>query len=71
MADFASDCVWDHEGLGYTLEELPISETLRADIRAWAAWYDNECDVGMPNPRPFPRAEFGAKGLALGLRLKI
>lgn len=70
MADYCSDGVWDSEGCGCTVDDFPLSDGLRAAIRAWAEWYDRDCDDGMPDPRPFPRAEFSAHGLALAHQVK-
>ena len=70
MADFCCDCVWDREVVSGCVDELPLSQQLQDDILAWAEWYDRDCDDGMPDPRPFPRAEFAAQGLTLARRIK-
>ncbi len=70
MADYAADGVWDSEGYAHTPDDLPLSDGLRADIRAWAAWYDRDCEDGMPDPKPFPLDDFAAQGLALARRVK-
>jgi hypothetical protein len=47
IADYGADPVWSDLG-GEDLDELPIYERLRCDLRAWAALYDT-----------FPETKFG------------
>lgn len=70
MADYCAEGVWDSEGYAHTPDDLPLSDGLRADIRVWAAWYDRDCEDGMPDPKPFPLGDFAAQGLILAQRVK-
>lgn len=70
MADYGANGVWDSDGYACTVDELPLTEELKTAIRAWADWYDRDCEYGLPNPRPFPLAEFASQGLVLAQRVK-
>jgi hypothetical protein len=39
MADYSADPIWSDAG-GEDLDDLPISERLRRDLRAWGALHD-------------------------------
>lgn len=70
MAEYCADPVWDIDGMMMSLEELPVEEALRADLRNWCDWYDRDCKDFLPDPPPFPHAEFAGQGLALAKRVK-
>jgi len=73
MADYASDGLWDMDGLCASAEELPISELLQARLAAWCAWHDRDCEDYLPVDKrtsEFPVAEFTSEGLAIARAIK-
>lgn len=73
MCDDCSDGVWNQEGEDDTPEDLPILQSLRDEILAWAAEYDqifrdeHERDFKVDEPR---LRAFGAEGLRLAQEVK-
>lgn len=77
MADYQCHPIWDMSPGKYRdvdPDELPISEGLKARLKAWAAKYDETLDIDSPADSGFATAEleeeFKEEGRALVSLLK-
>ncbi|WP_146604540.1 hypothetical protein [Rhodoplanes roseus] len=73
MCDYRCDGIWDHEGLSRSVDELPISGTLKDRLLAWQAWFDVLDDQAAEEQTAVPLATwqaFVAAGLAVARDLK-
>ena len=66
MADYCADPLWGPDGTAQCLDELPVSEDLRARVAAWEEWFDLH---SLDNP-DFDQAAFSRAGLALAQEVK-
>jgi hypothetical protein len=69
MCDYAADGVWDKEGLPAFAEDLPVSPSLRAMLKAWQDWYEH-CDLNEPDPEVFDLAAHSVMGLCVARLVK-
>jgi hypothetical protein len=65
MADYSADGVWAKDGAAETADELPISDELRARLRAWQRWFDVEADSDY-----FNAVGFSEEGRQIALAIK-
>ena len=66
LADYCADPLWGPDGSMESLEDLPVSQDLRARLETWEEWYDLQ---SLDNPE-FDAAAFGRAGLELAREVK-
>jgi hypothetical protein len=71
MPKHSSDGIWHQDGCAGSVDELPISEGLRAGLLAWADRYD-EFEDHLPEAerRPFDVQLYATEGLAIARAIK-
>lgn len=64
MADFAAEGVWNKDGAGESIDQLPITQTLRDRAMAWQRWYEQCDDYFPPEARDDPARKFDTKAFS-------
>jgi len=71
MPDYHADPVWYwSSGWGASLEDLPISDEIREQLRTWARWYETLMDTGYEWSGPKERDAFEREGRRLWMALR-
>ena len=74
-AEYGGTCVWYRNGVGTCTEELPINPGLIQALDGWCAWYDCDCEDGIPPASRDPALNFSesahrSAGLVLATEVK-
>lgn len=71
MADYSASGLWSPNG-ALDLDDVPLSDVLKARVAAWAAWYETNDDYLPPEARKgtFDLAAFAAEGLAIAKAIR-
>ncbi len=70
MAEQGTGGVWDREGGGACIEDVPVSGPVAARFERWLAWYERARDDWKRDP-DFDYAGFAAEGLAIARAVKV
>ena len=71
MADYSSDGLWDVDGCGFGIDEMPVSAGLRNRIEVWCSWYEKSKFYLPERDRPeFDLETFSEVGLQLARSIK-
>jgi hypothetical protein len=70
MAEYSSSGLWDSNGTHADEDFVPMSEALKARLKAWCLWYEkNEDYLDTPDPA-FDYVSFSAEGFAIAKAIK-
>ncbi len=71
MCDVFADGVWNDRGEGCVLDDVPISDELKARFREWQDWYDRDApQIPGDDPTRFDIEAFSRIGFGLASDLK-
>jgi hypothetical protein len=70
MCDYAADPAWRRDdGVGLSLQDVPLKHSTREALRRWAQRFDARLDQAC-DPTPEEELDFDAEGRRLWLRVR-